>query len=119
MILVDTSVWVDHFRRGNAQLSALLHDGLALGHPFVVGELACGNPRNRQELLGLLGALPQVSSASAEVVLNFIEHEKLFGRGIGWVDAHLLASARTTGCLLWSLDRALVDAAASLRLAAR
>ena len=118
MILVDTSVWIDHLRRGNDSLRALLLDGTVLGHPFVLGELACGDLRNRREILGLLGALPGAATATDEEVLHLVEEEQLHGLGIGWVDAHLLASSRLTACLFWTLDRALARVASDLRLSA-
>jgi predicted nucleic acid-binding protein len=117
--LVDTSVWVDHFRRRNAELADLLDRGDVLGHPWIVGELACGHLRRQREILALLAALPQARSVEDEEVLHFIETRRLFGKGIGWVDAHLLASVALTGATLWTLDRALARAAAPLRLAIR
>jgi hypothetical protein len=116
MTLVDTSVWVDHFRRRNGRLDTLLQDGHVVCHPFVVGELACGNLRNRQEILGLLAALPEATTAEHREVLHLVDVAGLFGRGLGWVDAHLLASARLTGCAFWTLDNRLRRAAASLNL---
>ncbi len=107
MVLVDTSVWIDHFRNGNSGLVAHLEEGTALCHPFVVGELACGNLQNRNEVLGLLEALPVASVAEHGEVLHLLEEWRLFGRGLGWVDAHILASARLSGCGLLTLDKAL------------
>lgn len=92
MILVDTSVWVDHLRAGDAELAALLNGSQVLMHPFVLGELACGNLRNRMEVLALLKDLPRAAVATDEEVLFFIEQHALMGRGIGYVDAHLLAA---------------------------
>lgn len=86
-------------------------------HPFIIGELACGNLSARAEILRLLAALPQARSAFHQEVLDLIEEERLSGIGIGWVDAHLLASARLSGCLLWTLDKPLRKAATALRLA--
>lgn len=117
MILVDTSLWIDHFRSGNPKLRSLLYANEVLTHPFVVGELACGALRNRAEILRHLKALPEARLADHHEVLRFVENEQLYGRGIGWVDAHLLASARLTGCRLWTLDKQLRLAAASLSLA--
>jgi predicted nucleic acid-binding protein len=117
--LVDTSVWVVHFRRRNAELADLLDRGDVLGHLWIVGELACGHLRRRREILALLAALPQARSVEDEEVLHFIETRRLFGKGIGWVDAHLLASVALTGATLWTLDRALARAAAALRLSIR
>jgi predicted nucleic acid-binding protein len=116
MVLVDTSVWIDHLRRGDALLAERLERGEVCGHPFVAGELACGTLRQRAEILGLLAALPQAPSAGYEEVLAFVEQQKLTGRGLGWIDMHLLASACLGGHLLWTADRAL--AAAAMRLGA-
>jgi predicted nucleic acid-binding protein len=108
MILVDTSVWVDHFRNGNERLSHLLLDQQVVTHPMIIGELACGTLRNRAEILQLLSNLPQAAQASHLEVLHMIEERKLMGTGIGYVDAHLLASVLLTpGAQLWTLDRKL------------
>lgn len=112
MNLVDTSVWIEHFRRGEPALARLLVEGQVLVHPFVVGELACGNLSNRESILGELAALPVAVLASDREVLALLERHKLWGRGIGWVDAHLIASALLSSCRLWSLDRQLNRAAA-------
>ena len=119
MTLVDTSIWVDHLRRGNRRLAELLDEALVLSHPFVIGELVCGNLRNRREVLGLLSALPAAPVAEEGEVLRFVDAERLYGRGLGWIDVHLLASARLMACSLWSLDKPLVSAAESLRLAVK
>jgi len=116
MILVDTSVWVDHLRHGNDRLRELLHDDLVWIHPFVIGELACGNLRNRDEILGLLAALPEVEPAGHDEVLHLIDAENLPGKGLGWVDIHLLASARLSGCRIWTRDKVLAAVAARMRL---
>ena len=119
MILVDTSVWVEHLRSASAILSALLEDCGVLGHPFVLGELALGNLRQRYDILRVLRRLPQATSASHLEVLQFIDREALYGRGIGYVDAHLLAAARlTAGSKLWTRDRRLQAVAGQLGLAA-
>ena len=118
MVIVDTSVWVDHFRRGNRRLTSLLEEGAVALHPFVIGELACGNLKNRQEVLSLLRALPRVGSATDEEGLDFTERNKLMGKGLGWIDVHLLASAVLAGVPLWALDRRLTEAAARLGIAA-
>ena len=110
MILADTSVWVEHFRAGNA-LGELLYESLVLTHPFVIGELACGNLRNRARILADLEALPLAVCASDEEARRLVEDRGLWGRGIGWIDVHLLASALLTGCRLWTLDRPLRRAA--------
>ena len=112
MILVDTSVWVDHFRTGSPVLGDLLGRALVLTHPFVIGELACGSLKNRARILVDLNALPLAVAPAHEEVLRLIEVRKLWGRGIGWIDAHLLASALLSHCRLWTLDRQL-DRAAS------
>ncbi len=104
MILVDTSVWVEHLRHGQPRLAALLQEGKVLIHPWVIGELACGHLRNRAEVLELLQGLPAALVASDQEVLRLIEHDQLMGRGIGYVDAHLLASAKLSHCQLWSQD---------------
>lgn len=116
MILADTSVWVDHLRRGNSRLASLLRDELILIHPFVLGELACGNLRNRQEILRLLSTLTQARIADHDEALHLLEAQRLYGQGLGWIDAHLLASALLTGCGLWTLDTPLARAASALSL---
>ena len=118
MILVDTSVWVDHLRAGNAGLVALLDRSQVLAHPFVVGELACGNLRNRVEVLRLLQDLPQAPVARDVEVLFFIERHRLMGRGIGYVDAHLLAATTLADpAWLWTRDQRLAVVARDLKLA--
>ncbi len=114
--LVDTSVWIDHLRKGNNQLATLLDKGGVCCHRFVIGELACGTLRNRDELLGLLRALPEVQLAEHEEVLSFIGERKLAGRGLGWIDMHLLASALLENCKMWTFDKALGAAATELEL---
>jgi predicted nucleic acid-binding protein len=118
MILVDTSVWVDHLRKGNDRLGALLLDEQVLGHPFVIGELACGSLKNRQEILHLLRALPASRLAEHDEVLRLLESHRLLGRGIGWIDAHLLASALLSRCSLWTFDKRLHAIARELAIAA-
>ncbi|MDP2811369.1 MAG: PIN domain-containing protein [Rhodocyclaceae bacterium] len=107
MILVDTSIWIDHLRSGNPALASLLQGDLVATHDFVIGELACGNLRNRQEVLGLLQSLPRLPAATEDEVLFFIEQRQLFGRGIGYVDIHLLAATAMHGVRLWTKDRRL------------
>lgn len=115
MILVDTSVWIDHLRIGDEKLASLLDSNLVLTHPFVVGELACGNLRNRESMLGLLQALPQATVATDTEVLFFIERHALMGRGIGYIDAHLLASASLSNTArLWTRDARLGKVAAEM-----
>jgi predicted nucleic acid-binding protein len=117
VVLVDTSVWVAHLRQGAIGLEALLHNGLVVCHPFIVGELACGNLQNRSEILSLLQRLPGAIRAGHEEVLQFIEHDGLMGKGLGYIDIHLLASARLTGVPLWTLDKKLNEVAKKLGLA--
>ena len=116
MILADTSVWVDHFRRGNARLADLLQSGEILCHSFVVGELACGNLRSRRTTLSLLRSLPGATAATDSEAQAFIDARRLMGRGLGYVDVHLLASASLEGAGLWTLDRRLARAARELGL---
>lgn len=116
MILVDTSVWVDHFRRGNSRLEELLRNGEVMVHPFVIGELACGTSGKRAEILGLLSQLPRAPLASHEEVLQVLESKHLFGRGIGWVDAHLVASALLSRSKVLTLDKRLFAVASSLQI---
>lgn len=115
-MLVDTSVWVDHLRRGDAGLSALLNRAEVECHPFIIGELACGSLRRRAEVLSLLERLPQAPLGSHDEVLGFVERYGLMGRGIGWLDAHLLVSASLGGVRLWTRDRRLGEVARMLRL---
>ena len=111
MILVDTSVWINHLRYGRAELADLLANGLVLVHPFVRGELACGNVRNREKILSDLVILPQSQVAPPEEVLEMIDRRKLFGRGLGWTDVNMLASALIERCELWTEYNALRTAA--------
>lgn len=118
MILVDTSVWADHLRRGLPALAALLERGSVLMHPFVRGELACGNLKNRREVLRLLGELPAAPTATDVEVLDFIERRALMGRGMGYIDVHLLASVVLSGSAqLWTRDKRLAAVAVSMKLA--
>ncbi len=120
MILVDTSVWIDHLRAGDDELTELLNGSRVLMHPFVLGELACGNLRNRKEVLRLLKDLPSAAVATDEEVLFFIERHALMGRGIGigYVDAHLLAAVALEGSSrLWTRDKRLRALANELALA--
>lgn len=111
MILVDTSVWIDHLRRRNSRLVDALGAGDVACHPFVVGELACGSLRSRTEILRLLHELPQASVATDSEVLAMIETRRLMGRGLGLIDVHLLASAMLDGAALFTLDKRLAQAA--------
>ncbi len=112
MTLADTSVWVEHFRRGHAGLRKLLEEGEIVTHPFVLGELACGNLPDRAATLVLLAALPRLPLADDAAVLYAIDARKWPGRGIGWIDAHLLTSALLTRTPLWTQERKLHDLAA-------
>jgi predicted nucleic acid-binding protein len=116
MILVDTSVWIEHLRAGNDRLKALLFDEQVLCHPFVIGELACGALQRREEILTMLKALPEAHLLDQEEVMSFLEARRLYGRGLGWVDVHLLASTLLTGCFLWTFDKPLRRAAAALNV---
>ena len=117
MILVDTSVWIDHLRRGSSALGAALEREEVMTHPFVIGELACGNLKNRRQLLDLLAALPSTVVATDEETLHFIEQRRLMGRGIGWIDVHLLASVMMTeAAQLWTMDKRLGAIATQLRV---
>ena len=113
-MLVDTSVWIDHLRRGNRSLTAALVEAEVWCHPFVQGELACGELRNREEILSLLGALPKAPVITHEEALHLVEERGLMGVGLGWVDIHLLGSALLAGIPLWTLDRRLGGAAKRL-----
>ena len=117
-MLVDTSVWIDHFRRSDPALVSLLNRGEVECHPFIVGELACGSLHRRSEVLSLLQSLPQVPVGSHDEVLGFVDRHRLMGRGIGWIDTHLLASASLAGSLLWTRDRRLLDVTRKLGLSA-
>jgi predicted nucleic acid-binding protein len=112
VIVVDTSVWIDHLRKGDQTLATLLERCEVLMHPMVLGELACGGLRNRSEILHALANLPRSAAATDEEVLYFIEHRGLFGRGIGYVDAHLLAAVSIASpARLWTRDRRLQSVA--------
>ena len=118
MILVDTSVWIDHLRRGAPALASALEEGQVLLHPFVLGELACGNLRHREEVLRLLGELPMAPTVTDAEARAFIEGHTLMARGIGYIDVHLLASTVLAApARLWTRDRRLGAVAAELGLA--
>jgi predicted nucleic acid-binding protein len=118
VILVDTSIWIDHLRSGEQRLSDALETDQVLIHPFVIGELACGNFKDRREVLRLLEDLPTAPAATDPETLEFIERRDLMGRGIGYLDVHLLASTVLYGdALLWTRDKRLAAAAADLELA--
>lgn len=118
MILVDSSVWIDHLRAGSRRLRNLLLAASVSCHPFVIGELACGNLRSRQEILELLDRLPQLPVAEDREVRHLVESSALYGKGLGWVDVHLLASALMSRSQVWTLDRPLAHAASVLGIAA-
>jgi predicted nucleic acid-binding protein len=117
MILADTSVWIDHLRQGDPSLVAALEAGRVLMHPFIVGELACGTLRRRAEVLMLLRQLPPAPVATDDEALEFIERRSLMGRGLGYVDVHLLASVVLAGgARLWTRDKRLAAVASALTL---
>lgn len=119
MILVDSSVWIHHFREGEAFLIKKLNDGFVFTHPFVIGEIALGSLKQRDLVLSMLRGLPAAPVATDPEVLAFIENQHLYSLGIGYIDAHLLASARLMpGLKLWTRDRRLQDTASNLGLAA-
>lgn len=115
-VLVDTSVWVDHLRKRNPTLVELLEQVQVWTHSFVIGELACGNLSQRSKLLSTLAELPQAPVAAHEEVLAFVEARRLMGRGLGWIDIHLLASATLANLALWTTDKRLLTVAADLQL---
>jgi len=119
VILVDTSIWIDHLRRGHPTLVDLLEVGSVLGHPWVTGEIALGRLADRRQVLGLLANLPSATIASEGEVLLLIEQQELAGSGIGYVDAQLLASTRLTpDAQLWTDDKRLTKVAVRLGVAA-
>ncbi len=107
MVLVDTSVWIEHLRARAPGLAHLLTEGQVLSHLLVVGELACGNLSDRRRILADLSTLPSVKHASHQEVLDLVENRRLWGQGIGWIDSHLLASTLITGCEFWTFDKVL------------
>lgn len=113
-VLVDTSVWVDHLRKGDAHLAQLLDNGQVLCHPFIIGELACGNLKNRAEVLGALSELERTPAIEFDEYMQFIDQNRLFGIGIGFVDVHLLASALLADVALWTVDKRLRKVALDL-----
>ena len=117
MVIVDTSVWITHLREGNSNLKGLLLDGEVACHPFIIGELACGAIKNRNEILSLLRSLPMASVVTMEEFLYFIDRNKLMGMGVSFVDVHLLASAQISGLPLWTFDKRLKSAAVKLNIA--
>jgi predicted nucleic acid-binding protein len=116
MVLVDTSVWVNHLRDGDQHLEKLLFDGDVVCHSHIIGELACGNIKNRKEIILLLQSLPTAPHVEFQEFLYFIEQNQLYGKGVGFVDIHLLASAQLGQIPLWTTDRRLKVAATELGL---
>ncbi len=115
MILVDTSVWINHLRGGDGRLTELLQSNRVLTHPFVIGELACGNLNNRAAILALLGRLAPATAATDPEVLAFFDRHALMGQGIGYIDAHLLASTQLSApAKLWTRDKRLARIAGEL-----
>lgn len=111
---MDTSVWVEHLRRGEPDLASLLAAAEVLCHPFVAGELACGHLRQRTEILGLLAALPSVGEATHDEVMHFVDRHKLQGKGLGFIDMHLLASCALAKRTLWTFDSRMAKAATQI-----
>jgi len=116
MVLVDTSIWVVHLRQGSRRLEKLLMDAEIICHPFIIGELACGNLKNRNEIISLLQSLPMAPTIELEEFLFFIDRNYLMGKGVGLVDVHLLASAQLAGVPLWTADKKLKSSADQLEL---
>jgi predicted nucleic acid-binding protein len=116
MVLVDTSIWIDHLRKGNLQLKELLISGEVACHPFIIGELACGNLKNRKVILSLLNELPRSDTATENEIIHFIDKWELMGQGLGIVDVHLLSSALLTNIPLWTYDKRLNEIASKLNV---
>jgi hypothetical protein len=116
MVLIDTSVWMDHFTRSDPVLQFLLNEYEVVTHPFIIAELACGNFKNRNEIFGLLSNLPSISTISIEEYFIFAEKNKLFGLGLGFVDINLLASSLISKCTLYTKDKTLLSIAHSLKI---
>ncbi|MCP5487699.1 MAG: type II toxin-antitoxin system VapC family toxin [Verrucomicrobia bacterium] len=116
MVLVDTSVWIDHLRKTTPRLVGLLDNGEVVIHPFVIGELACGNLANRKEVLSLLHSLPAVERVEDDEILFFIEQHSLASRGLGLIDVHLLASSKVSEHPLWTKDKRLAATAEEIGL---
>ena len=114
MILVDTSIWINHFNKSNSGLIELLNSAQVCIHPFIIGELACGNISNRIEILSLLKSLPLVDTVLDDEIFTFIENKKLFGIGLGFIDVHLLASVLIHNVKIWTGDKSLSKAALNL-----
>ena len=116
MVLVDTSIWVAHLRSGSRQLEKLLMDAEIMSHPYIIGELACGNLKNRNEIISLLQSLPMAPMIEFNEFLFFINRNNLIGEGIGFVDVQLLASAQLAGVSLWTADKKLKSSSDQLEL---
>jgi len=119
MGLIDISIWIDHLRKGNRHLEKLLLDAEVACHSFVIGELACGNIKNRSEILTLLQSLPTIPTIDLDEYLYFIDQNLLYGSGIGFVDIHLLASAKLADIPIWTADKKLNEAAINLNMSCR
>ena len=115
-VLVDTSIWVNHFRASNPNLESLLDNTEVICHPLIIGELACGNLKNRKEILSLLSALPMAPEVDYDEALEFIELNSMMGKGIGFIDVMLLASSRLAELTIWTNDKRLKEAAQGLRI---
>lgn len=117
MVLVDTSIWVEHLRAGHRGLEGLLAEGKVACHELIIGELACGFIKNRGEILGLLQALPAVIEAEHDEAMRFIDRYRLMGKGLGFIDVHLMASAVLSDTPLWTLDKTLKAESSRLGIA--
>jgi predicted nucleic acid-binding protein len=117
MVLVDTSIWVDHFNLGDNSLKYLLNENDVATHPFILGELACGNIKNRKLIFTFLNALPSISEISKEEFYLILDQHRLFGIGLGFIDIHLLASALISQCLIYTRDKILLASAIKLKIA--
>ena len=116
MVIVDTSIWATHLRQGSRQLEKLLMNAEVMCHPFIIGELACGHLNNRNEIISLFQSLPMAPTIEFDEFLYFIDRNHLTGKGVGFVDVHLLASAQLIGVPLWTADKRLKSAADLLEL---
>jgi predicted nucleic acid-binding protein len=116
MVLVDTSIWVNHLRKGDRHLEQLLLENQVVCHPFIIGELACGTIKNRSEILTLLQTLPISPTVDLAEYFFFVEQHSLYGTGIGFVDVHLLASAKLSDIPLWTEDMRLREVALTLKV---
>jgi len=117
MVLIDTSIWVEHLRHGHGEVTSLLLKGEVVSHRFVIGELACGFIRNRNEVLSLLRSLPSAVEADHDEAMGFLEENQLMGKGLGLIDIHLMASAFLSGMPLWTLDKKLRHESSRLGIA--